>query len=104
MKSLKIFALLLTLVMALSLGLIGFVDDYIKVVKKQNLGLTIRQKTLMQLLVIIAFLGSLKLSGSSFMYIPFYGSTGDLGIFFFLFGKEFVVYVHVNHVAHTELC
>ncbi len=87
--------------MALSLGLIGFVDDYIKVVKKQNLGLTIRQKTLMQLLVIIAFLGSLKLSGSSFMYIPFYGATGDLGVFFFLFGIV-LIYGATNAVNFTD--
>ena len=88
-------------VMALSLGLIGFVDDYIKVVKKRNLGLTIRQKTLMQLLVIIAFLGSLKLSGSSFMYVPFYGVTGDLGIFFFLFGIV-LIYGATNAVNFTD--
>ena len=94
----KLFA---GLVMALSLGLIGFVDDYIKVVKKQNLGLTIRQKTLMQLLVIIAFLGSLKLSGSSFMYIPFYGATGDLGVFFFLFGIV-LIYGATNAVNFTD--
>ena len=89
------------LVMALSLGLIGFVDDYIKVVKKRNLGLTIRQKTLMQLLVIIAFLGSLKLSGSSFMYIPFYCVTGDLGVFFFLFGIV-LIYGATNAVNFTD--
>ena len=94
----KLFA---GLVMALSLGLIGFVDDYIKVVKKRNLGLTIRQKTLMQLLVIIAFLGSLKLSGSSFMYIPFYGATGDLGVFFFLFGIV-LIYGATNAVNFTD--
>lgn len=94
----KLFA---GLVMSLSLGLIGFVDDYIKVVKKRNLGLTIRQKTLMQLLVIIAFLGSLKLSGSSFMYIPFYGVTGDLGVFFFLFGIV-LIYGATNAVNFTD--
>ena len=94
----KLFA---GLIMALSLGLIGFVDDYIKVVKKRNLGLTIRQKTLMQLLVIIAFLGSLKLSGCSFMYIPFYGVTGDLGVFFFLFGIV-LIYGATNAVNFTD--
>ncbi len=88
-------------VMALSLGLIGFVDDYIKVVKKRNLGLTIRQKTLMQLLVIIAYLGSLKLAGCSFMYVPFYGSTGDLGVFFFLFGIV-LIYGATNAVNFTD--
>lgn len=89
------------LIMALSLGLIGFVDDYIKVVKKRNLGLTIRQKTLMQLLVILAYLGSLKLAGCSFMFIPFYGVTGDLGIFFFLFGIV-LIYGATNAVNFTD--
>lgn len=88
-------------IMAMSLGLIGFVDDYIKVVKKRNLGLTIRQKTFMQLLVIIAYLGSLKLAGCSFMYIPFYGSTGDLGVFFFLFGLV-LIYGATNAVNFTD--
>ena len=87
--------------MALSLGLIGFVDDYIKVVKKRNLGLTARQKTFMQLLVIIAYLGSLKLAGCSYMYIPFYGSTGDLGIFFFVFGLV-LIYGATNAVNFTD--
>ena len=94
----KLFA---GLVMALSLGLVGFCDDYIKVVKKRNLGLTIRQKTLMQLLIIIAYLGSLKLSNCSFMYIPFYGATGDLGIFFFLFGIV-LIYGATNAVNFTD--
>ncbi len=89
------------LIMALSLGMIGFVDDYIKVVKKRNLGLTIREKTLMQLLVIIAYLGSLKLAGCSYMFIPFYGVTGDLGIFFFLFGIC-LIYGATNAVNFTD--
>ncbi|MBR4050156.1 MAG: phospho-N-acetylmuramoyl-pentapeptide-transferase [Clostridia bacterium] len=87
--------------MSLTLGLIGFVDDYIKVVKKRNLGLTVRQKTFMQLLAIIAYLGSLKLAGCSYMYIPFYGVTGDLGIFFFLFGIC-LIYGATNAVNFTD--
>lgn len=89
------------IVMALTLGLIGFVDDYIKVVKKRNLGLTIRQKTLMQLLVIIAYLGSLKLAGCDYMFIPFYGVTDSLGIFFFLFGIC-LIYGATNAVNFTD--
>ena len=44
--------------MALELS-VRFFDDYIKVVKKRNLGLTARQKTVLQLLVAAAFLSSL---------------------------------------------
>lgn len=94
----KLFAGIL---MALTLGLIGFVDDYIKVVKKRNLGLTVGQKTLMQLLTIIAYLGSLKLAGCSYMYIPFWGVTGDLGIFFFLSGLC-IIYGTTNSVNFTD--
>ena len=89
------------IIMALSFGLIGFVDDYIKVAKGRNLGLTIRQKTFMQLLVSIAFLGSLRLAGCSYMFIPFYGVTGDLGIFFFLFGIC-IIYGATNAVNFTD--
>ncbi len=89
------------IIMALSFGLIGFADDYIKVVKGRNLGLTIKQKTFMQLLVIIAFLGSLKLAGCSYMFIPFYGVTGDLGIFFFLMGIC-IIYGAINAVNFTD--
>ena len=36
------------MVMALLYGLIGFLDDYIKAVKKRNLGLNSKQKMIMQ--------------------------------------------------------
>ena len=49
--------------MALCMGAIGFLDDYIKVVKKRNLGLTARQKTFMQLAVSAAYLATLCISG-----------------------------------------
>ena len=39
---------ILGLVMALAYGMVGFVDDYIKVVKKRNMGLSAKQKMVMQ--------------------------------------------------------
>ena len=36
------------IIFALGVALIGFADDYIKVVKKRNLGLTEKQKTVLQ--------------------------------------------------------
>jgi phospho-N-acetylmuramoyl-pentapeptide-transferase len=39
------------LAIAAVFGLIGFLDDYTKVVKRRNLGLTAKQKILLQLLV-----------------------------------------------------
>ena len=43
-------------VMALMFGFVGFVDDLIKVKKKQNEGLKPMQKIIMQVLIIAAFL------------------------------------------------
>ena len=56
--------------MAVAFGLIGFADDYIKVAKKRNLGLTIAQKTGAQILVMLAYLAALYMSGNTYMFIP----------------------------------
>ncbi|PGD04940.1 phospho-N-acetylmuramoyl-pentapeptide-transferase [Bacillus toyonensis] len=45
----------LLLLVTFGYGLIGFLDDYIKVVKKRNLGLTSKQKLLGQLIIAIVF-------------------------------------------------
>ncbi len=45
----------LLLLVTFGYGLIGFLDDYIKVVKKRNLGLTSKQKLVGQLVIAIVF-------------------------------------------------
>ena len=77
------FALALVLVSLLSM-LIGFVDDFIKVVKKRNLGLIWWQKIIGQVLVSAAF--SLycyfsPLVGSSIL-VPFFNVEWDLGVLY----------------------
>ncbi|MBR3553761.1 MAG: phospho-N-acetylmuramoyl-pentapeptide-transferase [Clostridia bacterium] len=93
------------ILLAFCLALVGFADDYIKVVKKRNLGLTEIQKTVPQALVIFAYLASLWLSGNHSMVIPFVGRIGldSVGgaIFFFAFGAC-VVYGAVNAVNFTD--
>ena len=61
------------LLFALCVALIGFADDYIKVVKKRNLGLTELQKTVLQTVVILSYLLSLYLGMGKkpHMFIPF---------------------------------
>ncbi len=68
-------------------GIIGFLDDYIKVVKKRSLGLRAVQKLLLQLIVTGAFCWYLYKSGiGTAVYIPFgNGATLDLGILFIPF-------------------
>lgn len=90
------------IVMAFAFGFIGFVDDYIKVVKKRNLGLTASQKMLMQILVATVYLGVLYLAGdtSTILPIPFLGQI-DLGIIYYPFCLILIV-GFVNAVNLTD--
>ena len=56
-------SVLLALFVTLGHGVIGFIDDYIKVVKKRNLGLRPRHKFLGQVImaVVVALIGSIFL-------------------------------------------
>lgn len=69
---------------------IGFADDYIKVVKKRNLGLTGVQKLALQILVAGGYIASLYLCGDHVMDIPFVGEV-TLGWWFFPLGIFIVV-------------
>ena len=92
------------LVMALGMALIGFIDDYIKVVKKRNLGLTARQKTFLQLFVSAAYLATLGLSGMHTTYIPFVGDVNivsGIGIVFWPIALMFI-YGFTNAVNLTD--
>ncbi|MCL2593559.1 MAG: phospho-N-acetylmuramoyl-pentapeptide-transferase [Defluviitaleaceae bacterium] len=71
----------------LSFGVIGFIDDYIKVVKKRSLGLRGKQKIVLQFIVSAGFVAYLVMNNEannySSVYIPFVNDYAlDLGIFF----------------------
>lgn len=88
------------IIMAFAYAMIGFVDDYIKVVKKRNLGLTIKQKTLAQILVMGGYMFSLHMAGATYMFIPFVGNV-DTGWLFWVIGPV-VMYCTVNAVNFTD--
>ena len=69
------------LLFTLGFGLIGFVDDYIKIVKKRSLGLTAGQKIVAQLgfSCLLIFLALRFLRISTEVMIPIIGVTIDLG-------------------------
>ncbi len=71
------YGFLVVLFLALSCGLIGALDDYEKIAKKQNLGLTPRQKLALQIAVTAVFLALLRHMGyvTSEFYIPFTNYT-----------------------------
>ena len=65
-QSITLYICLLT---AFAFGAVGFVDDYIKVVKKRNLGLRARAKIVAQVLITAAFLCALTLYGTLTTYV-----------------------------------
>lgn len=92
------------IVMALCMCAIGFFDDYIKVVKKRNLGLTAKQKTFMQLLVSAAYLITLAVCGMHTTYIPFIGEisiVSGAGLLFWPIALMFI-YGFTNAVNLTD--
>jgi phospho-N-acetylmuramoyl-pentapeptide-transferase len=89
------------ILLAVGFGAIGFLDDYIKVVKKRNKGLSIIQKTIPQLVISLAYLGTLYQDGSNYMYIPFVKNAVPMSWFFFVFGIC-VIYGGINAVNFTD--
>lgn len=80
------YKLYVLLIASMGYGLVGFLDDYIKIVFKRSLGLTARQKLLGQLLVSVAVCILLALNGhSTDVYLPLIDVTIPLGWFYYPF-------------------
>lgn len=79
----------LLLFVTLGFGLLGFMDDFIKVVMKRNLGLTSKQKLLGQIIISVIFYLIFKQSEfSTEISIPLTDYSIDLGwtyVFFIIF-------------------
>ncbi|WP_223596010.1 phospho-N-acetylmuramoyl-pentapeptide-transferase [Neobacillus bataviensis] len=76
----------LLLLVTLGFGLLGFLDDFIKVALKRNLGLTSKQKLLGQIIISVIFYLVYKQNGfSTEVNIPFTDASFDLGWFFIFF-------------------
>ena len=86
--------------LALGCGLIGFVDDYIKVVKKRNLGLTATQKLVAQLALSVGYAVLLYIYGEGKFNIPFFGQV-DWGIWYIPF-TVFVIVAMTNATNLTD--
>ena len=91
--------------MALAFGFIGFIDDYIKVVKKRNLGLTVIQKLVLQFAAAAAYLATIALIGGdtgsrTSTLIPFVGMV-DFGWGYWILAAVVIVGV-VNAVNFTD--
>lgn len=77
-----------------SFGAIGFLDDFLKIFRKQNEGLTAKQK--MALLIILssffAYLGYNTSSIGSSIIVPFYSEIFSLGIFYI----PFIIFYYIS--------
>ena len=94
----KVFA---GLGMAVAFGAIGFMDDYISILKKRNLGLTERQKLVLQFAVAAAYLVTIRLAGGgTSTIVPFIGEM-ELGWFYYLLAAVAIVGI-VNAVNFTD--
>lgn len=103
-SSVEIKKALLMLITALAFGFVGFIDDYIKVVKKRNLGLTASHKFILQMmfavlyLIVLNFLGELRCT----ILIPFTKLSFELPIWLYIIFLLFVVTGTVNAVNLTD--
>ena len=80
-------AVLLALFITLGHFVLGFLDDYIKVVKKRNLGLKAKQKMLGQILIAIVtmIVGTRVLGIDTTIWIPIADVNVDIGVgYYFL--------------------
>ena len=94
---------LVVLVVTVAFGIIGFIDDYIKVVKKRSLGLRAYQKIVLQFIVFVFFAYHIYKTGvGTKIYIPFTdGYMLDLKIIYWPF-MFFVLLGTVNGVNLTD--
>jgi len=67
-------------------GLVGFLDDYVKFFKKQNKGLSARQKLVLQTAIAALYIFSLNACGnlSTYVKLPFISQSINLGILYYV--------------------
>lgn len=98
----QLFESLSGLVMAIFFGVMGFLDDFVKVKKKQNQGLTVVQKLIMQAMIIAAYFTTniMLQNTSTSIAIPFMGSI-DLGFLYYPLMGIVIIFL-VNAVNLTD--
>lgn len=90
------------LVMAVLFGFMGFLDDFIKVKKHHNEGLTVMQKIVIQVLIISAYFATLYVSGCARTVVTFpWGWQLDMGLLYYPIMGVIILYL-VNAVNLTD--
>lgn len=90
------------IVFSVLFGLIGFIDDFTKVARKNNDGLSAKQKMALQFLFSIGFLFALSKLGDGSTKIDLgFWSTPSLGIFYYIIMIPVIIYL-TNAVNLTD--
>jgi phospho-N-acetylmuramoyl-pentapeptide-transferase len=96
------YRMISVVIFAALFGLIGFIDDYIKVVRKNNDGLTPKQKMALQLIFSLGFLFALYKFGDESTRLNFgFAETPSLGIFYYILMIPVIIYL-TNAVNLTD--
>jgi phospho-N-acetylmuramoyl-pentapeptide-transferase len=95
--------MIILLVVTIGNGLIGFLDDFIKVVLKRPLGLKAREKILGQVIIaaLLAWYTVFVLEQGTSVILPLFGDLLDLGLLYFPF-VILVVVATTNTVNLTD--
>ncbi len=99
----RLVPFILVVLFAALCGAIGFVDDYRKLVKRENEGLAAWQKYLLQLLAaaLFLFVGSALGLLDTAIFLPFFKNTVDLGVLYYPLALLFLTGV-VNALNLTD--
>jgi len=92
------------LLLAITFGIIGFIDDYEKLRHKQNLGLTAKKKLILQLAASVLFIMLMRRLGyiTPNLYIPFVNVTLPIPEPVYFIFAAFVIVGTVNAVNLTD--
>lgn len=99
----RLMNLIVIVIVGLLFGIIGFIDDYIKVAAKHNLGLKPWQKLVLQILFAVLFASYVMqtMDGGTDVWIPFIDRTVDFGVWYIPFAS-FVLVAMANSVNLTD--
>jgi phospho-N-acetylmuramoyl-pentapeptide-transferase len=96
------YLLLAVLLFSAAFGVIGFIDDYTKVARKNNDGLTPWQKIALQLVVSVGFLAAVHFFGDGAASIDLgFWRSPSLGIFYYILMIPVIIYL-TNAVNLTD--
>ncbi|MCL2820072.1 MAG: phospho-N-acetylmuramoyl-pentapeptide-transferase [Oscillospiraceae bacterium] len=98
------FSVIFIMGFAVIYALIGFLDDFEKVKKHQNLGLRAKQKFALQLIAAVTFVLIMQFTGNltTDVYVPFINITFSIPVILYYVFAAFVIVGTVNAVNITD--